>query len=115
MNATINTRTEITTAARRIARDLNRTVKEVTTAYDRDGRQIDAWPSDMHHVQRPAHLDDAVLIMSGTRHEHMTWRDVQDRLDAGAFAAAHPESPWAYTEYLDDVEAAREREAGRTL
>lgn len=91
MSNTINLSTEITTAARRIARDVNANVQAITRSYDVDGRVIDTHETGMWYVD-PATAPEGIAvklagrrdIVKGGWDERLTEREAQDRLDAHA-------------------------------
>lgn len=105
----MNTATPITTAARRIAREVNATVAETRIWFDAEGRVVDITPAGMWHTN-PADVPAAVLALRGQRRtpERMTHREAQDLLDA---AAAHPGNSDEQGYYLSMLADARERAA----
>lgn len=78
-------KTAITTAARRIARDINATVPEVTAAYDAEGNPMETWSTGMSFAN-PADHPDSKLVLAGRRQTPIAQRDVQDLLDAADYA-----------------------------
>jgi hypothetical protein len=104
----MNTATPITTAARRIAREVNATVRETKLWFDADGRVVDSTPADMWYINPADQAPTAVLTHPGLRRtsERLTYRAAQDLLDA---IAAHPgdvdEQGW-YLSRLDDARRA---------
>lgn len=98
----MNTHTDITTAARRIAREVNATHYETRIWFAADGTVLDRTPAGMWYID-PADEAPAVVILRGTRrtNERLTQREAQDRLDA---ALAHPgdlDEQGYYLERLD--------------
>lgn len=107
--ATVNTATPITTAARRITREVNATVAETRVWFDAEGHVVDTTPAGMWHTN-PADAPVAVLTLRGQRRtpERMTQREAQDLLDA---AAAHPGDSAEQGFFLSLLADARERAA----
>jgi hypothetical protein len=107
----MDTCTEITTAARRIARESNSRPAEVTSAYDTDGRHVDAWSTGMYHTGNTAPA--CAVILHGTRSQvtdrRLTWREAQDLLDAAAYAVSHPDEDNAAADYLAAIDFERRR------
>lgn len=79
---TIDTATEITTAARRIQRDLRTRSQIARTWYTADGQMVISHEADMYDTT-PGAYDGAACSFTGGRH---TLRDIQDHLDAHAYA-----------------------------
>lgn len=110
----MNTRTEITTPARRIARDINTTADVVTVAYDAEGRSMETWSTGMWF----ANPDDAPasrLVMAGRRGQEITARDAQDMLDAEAWADSEEATDTIHRQveigfYLEELAQARAEE-----
>lgn len=103
----MNTKTPITTAARRLARLVNSRYPESKLWFAADGTLVDETSAGMWYVNPADQHPDAVVILTGTRRttEHLTHREAQDRLDA---AAAHPADNDAQGGYLVDLRDARE-------
>ena len=103
----MNLNTLITTAARRITREVNSTVPETRIWFDAEGHVVDTTPADMWYID-PADAPVAVLTLRGQRRtpERMTYREAQDLLDA---AAAHPGDSAEQGYFLSLLADARER------
>ncbi|TFH68139.1 hypothetical protein [Cellulomonas sp. HD19AZ1] len=107
------TQTPITTAARRIARDVNATASTVRTAYDTEGRPVHTWQDGMYFAAGAVEeVRDAAAALTGTKGtgRRCTERDAQDMIDATAHARrvtgfAHPV---VIGDYLADLEQARD-------
>lgn len=105
----MDTNTPITTAARRITREVNATVAELRISFDAEGHVVDTTPADMWYIN-PADAPVAVLTLQGQRRtpERMTQREAQDLLDA---AAAHPGDSAEQGFFISSLADARERAA----
>jgi pectin methylesterase-like acyl-CoA thioesterase len=105
---TMNPNTAITTAARRIARELNVRPKEITIGFDGTGHVTEAWPTG---TWTPGQGDGAAVIHRGTRTgDRMTYRAAQDLLDAAAWVDTHPQDVGPTDpigDFLDLLNAAR--------
>lgn len=101
------TETPITTAARRIARDVNATVAEVTTYYDTAGGQLGSHETGMWFVDA-ADAPVAAVVAAGRRGaaRRMSVREAQDLLDAHAATGAAAGE--AHAAWLWELECARE-------
>ena len=103
--------TQITTAARRIQRDLSTTSSQIATTYSPDGR-TQAITTCSGLLTR-AHADEDhgwVLTLSG---HSRTQREIQDLLDAAQWASDHADEvdmplEDAFGYRLQEVETARE-------
>lgn len=93
----ITTDTPITTAARRIARELGTMTRTVRACFAADGQVIDRGVAGAYSTSSPS---DGVWFSGG----RTTQRAVQDVLDA---VATHPGDSSAQTMYLMDLDAAR--------
>lgn len=79
---------EITTAARRLARDINDTVPQTTVYYDGQGHGVGSRPSAMLHAN-PADVPEHVVQLRGRRGQvRLTQRQAQDLLDQGRYLRA---------------------------
>ncbi|WP_261809562.1 hypothetical protein [Levilactobacillus humaensis] len=76
-----NENTEITTAARRIAREVNDTPKEYTTMFDKDGHSLGTHPTGMWYVNGHHEPEGTIYSVVGHRGSHMTYRQAQDMID----------------------------------
>lgn len=105
----MNTATPITTAARRITREVNSTVPETRIWFDAEGHVAGTTPAGMWHID-PVDVPVAVLTLRGQLRtpERMTQREAQDLLDA---AAAHPGDSAEQGFFLSSLRDARERAA----
>ena len=114
---TIDTHTAITTTARRIARQVNAGTPGFKYYFDRDGVLLDSHEADRWYTERQDYADRvAVVGVRDSRHfERLTYRDVQDLLDADAYAAQHPKTYEAKSFYLHQLDVAREVEATKAL
>lgn len=110
MTTVTTTETPITTAARRIAREVNAEVSDMQLWFAADGTIVDRTPAGMWYIDSADQAPDAVLILTGNRrtNERLTQRAAQDLLDA---AAAHPGNPAAQGYFLSCLDDARERAA----
>lgn len=72
---------EITTAARRIARDLGTTPSSIKVYYDAEGHRIGGHEADMGYLERPEWMGDVAYSGRGGK---VTQREVQVWLDAAA-------------------------------
>lgn len=71
----------ITTAARRIARDLGTTPSSIKAYYDAEGHRISAHEADMGYIERPDWMDEVAYSGRGGK---IAQREVQVWLDAAA-------------------------------
>lgn len=108
------TTTDITTAARRIVRDINGTTAKQRVHYRPDGQRVDSLPVGAFH-RDGQYAPDGILWLQGAQGSNVgrqgrpyTQREVQDMLDA---AAAHPGDADAQGYYLQSL--AEDREASR--
>ena len=88
------TETQITTTARRIAREINTYAghnMEMKVYFDAEGRTINAHPADMWYAKRPEWMDE-VLVSRRAGRGRVTQRDIQDHLDAIAAYEAEAET-----------------------
>lgn len=83
MNATLDPQTTITTAARRIARNVNASPTSTATYYDADGNGLVSIGAGTWGGSVP---DEAIALIPGRRDAgaRMTEREAQDHLDAHA-------------------------------
>lgn len=110
-------RTDITTAARRVAREVNAHPAVTRLNFDANGVIVYAHEAEALDVPREPDVRATACGLKGTL-ERMTWRQAQDLLDAGAHASrvvpdAANKFRWtmAYGGYLSDLESARRRHA----
>lgn len=105
----MNTSTGIATAARRIARTVNATPKEVTVAFDADGRQVDAHSTGLWYAD-PSQAPQYAVKLPGCKNarDRLTGRQAQDLLDAAAHAGEHPDDTCAAEGYLAELQFARD-------
>lgn len=72
--------TQITTAARRIVRELSTTPAAIRAHFDAAGHLVDSHPADMTYTARPAWMDQVVFSAAGG--QGWTEQQVQTALDA---------------------------------
>ena len=100
----------ITTAARRIARDVNATAPAVRAYYDADGQVVTTHAAGMWFADaetRDRETAGAVVALTGRKgRAPLTQREAQDHLDAAAAVAAGTVE--TVEDYLADLRAARE-------
>lgn len=105
----MNTNTEITTAARRIAREHNArngSSVDFKLYFDRSGSLVDVLEKGMAYANRADYAEFAVMTVSG-QGVHMTYRAAQDLLDA---YDAHGKDYYAQDFYLYELRNARDSE-----
>ncbi|MBO2705801.1 hypothetical protein [Lactiplantibacillus plantarum] len=69
---------EITTAARRIAREINDTPKEYEVMFDKDGQSLGTKPAGMWYVNGHHAPEGTVYTLTGRKGSHITYQGVQD-------------------------------------
>ncbi|MEV6832053.1 hypothetical protein [Amycolatopsis sp. NPDC051102] len=103
----------ISTAARRICRDVNQNVAAITRYYDADGIYLRGHETGMHYANPADRPTDAAVQAAGRRDtaDRMTEREAQDLLDA--YAATGRYDGAEHGTFLHDIEfersCARER------
>lgn len=118
---TIDTATEITTAARRMVREARQRTRHTKMYFDAEGHVMAAHEADLHYATRPEWMDEVVATALGG---NLTQRDAQDLIDAHAAGMAAAQgiedeinARIAYQEasafYLYEIESARQAELER--
>ncbi|NEG56107.1 hypothetical protein [Bifidobacterium platyrrhinorum] len=93
----------ITTAARRIARDVNGTSPEFRVYYDADGRRLHSMPHGAWYADHRDPAPDAILCFRGRRGgEGMSQGEAQAWVDAAARYGRYPDRIDAGLLYVDE-------------
>ena len=97
----------ISTAARRIAREVNATSAHVKLHFDGEGSVLASHEAELSYVAPQAWMSRQVAVIQGrkgSRFGRLTQQDAQDYLDAHA---AHPDDPAARDCYVSAARLTR--------